>query len=192
MRTWPARVAVMFAVLLGAGAAVASAQSASPGTAHAIDATKSKAQFSIEHIFVDHVTGSVPVVSGSLTLPADSLVPTAVSAVLDATKLRTDEPDRDAALESPDYFDAKRFPSWTFVSTAIVATGPATFGMDGVLTMHGIGQPEHLEVTLRGDRAHPLYHAVGTIDRHAFGMRGARLDPVIGATATVTLDIAVE
>ena len=158
---------------------------------HAIDPAKSTAQFSIEHIFVDRVTGSVPVLSGTVTFAPGTTMPESVSAALDATRLRTDERDRDASLTGPDYFDTRRFPTWTFTSTKITPTGPAAFTMDGLLTMHGVAQPEHLDVVVR-DGAHPLYHAVGRIDRHAFGMRGARLDPVIGNTADVTLDIVVQ
>jgi polyisoprenoid-binding protein YceI len=164
---------------------------AQAGDLRAIDPAASTAHFSIAHIFVSHVVGTVPVVSGTVTLAPGERVPTRVDAVLDATKLRTDEPDRDASLESPDYFDTKQFPVWTFASTAITATGPDAFAMDGQLTMHGVTQPEHLDVTIAGDAAHPRYHVTGQIDRRAFGMKGTRLDPVIGTIADVTLDIAL-
>jgi polyisoprenoid-binding protein YceI len=164
---------------------------AQSGDVRAIDPVISTARFNIAHIFVSRVGGTVPVASGTVTLAPGSRLPTAVDAVLDATKLRTDEPDRDASLESPDYFDTKHFPAWTFTSTAITATGPATFAMDGLLTMHGVTQAEHLDVTMSGDAAHTRYEAVGHIDRRAFGMKGTRLDPVIGTVADVTLEIAL-
>jgi polyisoprenoid-binding protein YceI len=183
------RTSHRFATVAIAVATLAAPAFAQSGVPRAIDPAGSTATFSIAHVFVSRVTGSVPIVSGTVALAAGAPIPTAVDAVLDATKIHTDEPDRDAALESPDYFDTKQFPTWTFASTKIVATGATTFAMDGMLTMHGVSQPEHLAVTVRGDAAHPVFHAVGRIDRHAFGMRGARLDPVIGATADVTLDI---
>ena len=157
-----------------------------------IDPANSVAHFSIEHIFVDRVTGTVPVLSGSLTMAPNSTIPLSISAVLDPTRMNSGDGDRDSSLESPDYFDTKRFPTWTFVSTKIVPEGNAAFGMDRLLTMHGVAQPEHLDVTIHGDPAHPAYHAVGRIDRHGFGMKGARLDPVIGNTADVALDITLK
>lgn len=48
--------------------------------------------------------------------------------------------------------------------------------MDGMLTIHGVTRPEHLDVTITGTAAEPIYHAAGNIDRHAFGMKGTRLD----------------
>jgi polyisoprenoid-binding protein YceI len=158
----------------------------------AIDPSKSTAQFSIQHIFVEHVTGTIPIVNGSIDLPASSLIPLKATAVLDASKMNTNDHDRDASLESPDYFDTTRFPTWTFTSTKITATGPSAFSMDGTLTMHGVTQPEHLDVTIRGDAAHPIYHAVGHIDRRIWGLKGTRLDPVIGAVADVTLDVSLQ
>ena len=156
-----------------------------------IDVARSKAQFSIQHIFVDRVIGTVAIRSGSVVLPPAGVVPLRVDAVLDATQIKTDEPDRDTALESSDYFDIRVYPTWTFSSTQITATGPSTFDMTGNLTLHGVMQAERLSVTIGGDAQHPSYHATGPIDRHAFGMKGARLDPVIGNTADITLDIVV-
>jgi polyisoprenoid-binding protein YceI len=156
----------------------------------AIDPAKSNVTFSVQHIFVERVNGSLPVLSGTIDLAEDSLVPSSVTAVLDATKLKTGDPDRDGVMQTPDWFDTKKFPTWTFTSTKI-APAPGGFTMDGVLTMHGVAQPEHLVVVASGDPAHPVYHATGHIDRHAFGMSTTRLDPVIGGTVDVTLDIRV-
>jgi polyisoprenoid-binding protein YceI len=180
------------AVALGASLALLG-QVAFADTAvqRAIDPARSKATFRIQHIFVSRVTGAVPILSGTVVLSAGSSIPVEVSAVLDAAHVDSGNKDRDGALTGPDYFDTAKFPAWTFASTKIAATGPAAFGMDGLLTIHGVAQPQHLEVTLGGDAAHPTYHATGRIDRHAFGMQGARLDPVIGKDADITLDIAL-
>jgi len=172
----------------GAGACAEQTQTQT----RAIDPAASAAKFEIQHVFVERVTGTVPIVSGSVDLPHDSPVPLRVSAVLDATHLRSGDPDRDGSLESPDYFDVKHYPTWTFESTEIEARGTAAFGMDGTLTIHGVSQPEHLDVTVAGDVSHPAYHATGRIDRHAFGMKGTRLDPAIGDAADVTLDVVLK
>jgi polyisoprenoid-binding protein YceI len=154
-----------------------------------IDPVKSTAAFSVSHVWVENVTGTVPIVSGSVDVSPGSAIPTSVTAVLDPSKVKTDEPDRDNALRSPDFFDVQRYPAWTFVSTKITPEGPSTFEMDGNLTIHGVTQPERLAVTASGDPAHPRYRATCDVDRHAFGMATTRLDPVIGTTVHVTLDI---
>ncbi len=163
-----------------------------PPAIRAIDPAKSKVQFSVTHVFVDHVIGVVPVLRGAVTLENGSAVPTNVTAVLDATKLATDDRDRNGVLQSPDWFDTAKFPTWTFASTKITLSSDGTFTMDGSLTIHGVTQPERLAVTIGGTPANPTYHAAGRIDRHAFGMQVTRLDPAIGNPVDVTLDVTLK
>ncbi len=161
------------------------------GVLFAIDPAKSAVHFSVEHIFVEHVTGSVPVVRGTIDIPSGSGVPAKIDAVLDATRIKTGDDDRDGVLQTADWFDTETYPTWTFTSTRIV-DAPDGFGVDGLLTVHGVTQPEHLDVTISGDATHPAYHAVGRIDRHAFAMSKTRLDPVIGNPVDIVLDIRVK
>ncbi len=156
-----------------------------------IDPAHSKATFSVQHIFVDRVTGTVPILSGTIDVPAGSTIPTHVTAVLDPKKIETGESDRDGVLQTPDWFDTPKYPTWTFVSTAIAPTATG-FSLQGLLTIRGVAQPETLQATVSGSLAQPVYHATGTIDRHAFGMVRTRLDPVIGDSVDVTLDIVTK
>jgi polyisoprenoid-binding protein YceI len=162
------------------------------GESHPIDAAKSKAVFSVPHVFVDRVTGTVPIVGGTVVLAPDSAVPVSVTAELDPSKISSGDHDRDASLVGPDFFDVKADPSWTFTSTKITPAGATAFGIDGTLTLHGVSVPEHLDATVRGDAAHRVYHAAGHIDRKAFRMSVTRLDPVIGNIVDVTLDIELK
>ena len=165
---------------------------AAGSTAREIDTAKSTALFSVEHIFVETVTGTVPILRGTIVLPRDSMVPLSVSAVLDPARIKTGEDDRDGALQTADWFDTKRFPTWTFAATKISPASNGRFAMDGILTIHGVGRPVHLDVAVSGDAVHPVYHATGHVDRHAFGMNVTRLDPAVGTDVTVTLDIRVK
>jgi polyisoprenoid-binding protein YceI len=105
--------------------------------------------------------------------------------------MKTGDDDRDASLEGPDWFDVKRFPKWTFASTKISPVTANAFTIEGLLTIHGVARPERLDATVSGAPAHPVYHATGAIDRHAFGMTVTRLDPVIGNPVNVTLDVVL-
>ena len=154
----------------------------------AIDPAHSTAQFSVTHVFVEHVIGTVPILHGNIDLPPGSTIPTSVTAQLDAAHLHTDDPDRDASLMSDDWFDTKTYPTWSFTSTKIV---PATngFTMNGMLSIHGVSQPETLTVITTGTAEHPHYRATCHIDRHAFGLKITKLDPAIGNPVDVTLDV---
>jgi polyisoprenoid-binding protein YceI len=179
------------AVALAVGTFGAAAR-ADDADSHAIDATKSKAAFSVQHIWVERVTGTVPIESGNVVLATDSVIPDSLTAELDPSKVSSGDRDRDESLVSSDFFDVKNFPAWTFVSTKITPVNATAFGVDGTLTLHGVTVPEHLDVTVRGDATHRVYHAVGHIDRKAFHMAISRLDPVIGTTVDVTLDIVLK
>jgi polyisoprenoid-binding protein YceI len=179
------------AVVLAAGS-LGSAARAQDDVSHLIDTAKSKATFSVQHIFVERVTGTVPIESGTVVFPGDSATPVSLSADLDPSKVASGDRDRDSSLVSPDFFDVKTDPTWTFVSTKITPVNATAFGVDGTLTIHGIAAPEHLDVTVRGDAAHRVYHAIGHVDRQAFHMSVTRLDPVIGKIVDVTLDIALK
>lgn len=161
------------------------------GVLLAIDPSRSSAQFTVKHIFVDTVTGTVPIVSGTIDIPDGAAIPTRVEATLDPTGFKTDEPDRDASMQTLQWFDTKRFPVWTFVSTSIVPTAKG-FTMYGTLTIHGVTQPETLDVAVAGTPAHREYRATGQVNRHAFGMQKAPLDPVIGEMVDITLDVVVK
>ncbi|HTX03026.1 MAG TPA: YceI family protein [Candidatus Acidoferrales bacterium] len=171
---------------------VVSPQIAAANTNRAVDITASKVRFSISHVFVERVNGTVPIASGSASFAGDSPIPASVTVTLDATKVSTGDPDQTGCIQSPDYFDVKKFPTWTFTSTKITANGAASFAIDGTLTMHGVAQPEHLDVTILNASGHQVYHAVGKVDRHLFGMKGSRLDPAIGGIAEVTLDVVLK
>src|SRR5690349_23311985 len=157
----------------------------------AIDPTQSRAQFTVSHIWVERVSGTVPVVEGSVTLVPGSLIPTSATATFDPAKVSSGEPDRDRALASPDFFDAQKYPRWTFVSTNVVPKGGDAFEMDGDLTIHGVTRPVRLNASVRGTVAHPAYHATGQIDRHAFCMAVTRLDPTIGGSVDLTIDVVL-
>lgn len=189
MRASALGLAVTFAVATfgyGSGARAQGTES------RAIDTAKSKASFSVAHIFVERVTGTVPITGGSVVLAGDSAIPENLTAELDPGKIASGERDRDASLVSPDFFDVKAHPTWTFASTKITPQSANTFAVEGTLTIHGVTAPEHLDVTVRGDAAHRTYHAVGHVDRQAFHMAVTRLDPVIGKIVDITLDITLK
>jgi polyisoprenoid-binding protein YceI len=194
MRRFAMAVLTAAVLLLSSRATVAAENSGT--SVREIDVQRSKVSFTVEHIFVEHVTGTVVVTRGTVALPPGSSVPIAINAELDATTLRTGDDDRDGVLQTGDWFDTKRFAHWIFVSTNISANtaknGANTFGVDGTLTMHGVTAPEHLDVTIGGTAADPIYHAVGRVDRHAFGMKRVPLDPAIGRDVDIVLEIRLK
>jgi polyisoprenoid-binding protein YceI len=151
-----------------------------------IDAAHSHANFSVNHVMIERVTGTVQIISGAITTGSDGVTPVAVSAVLDPRRLSTGDPDRDGDLQGDGWFDTKKFPTWEFKSTAITPGPNGTFAVAGTLTIHGVGQPVTLLTTVV---PHKGYRAVTHVDRHAFGMKIGRTDSLVGSDVTISLDV---
>ena len=184
-----AAVVAAFACALGALAPMGPACAAD--VVFEIVPARSHATFSVRHLYVQRVDGSVPIARGRITLEAGAIVPSHIDATLDPKRIDTHDADRDDDLQGPDWFDVQHFPTWTFTSTSIVAA-PGGFTVTGSFTAHGVATPVTLAVTTMRGAARPTYHATATLDRHAFGMRVTPLDGTIGNELDLVLDIEAE
>lgn len=158
----------------------------------AIDVRASHAIFSVQHLLVQRVSGQLPIVAGTVDLASDGFTPTAVKATLDARRIDTGDGDRDGDLQGTDWFDTRRYPLWTFVSSHIETTAPGAFLIGGMLTIHGMSTPVTLATTLVRDAGSSTYHALAHVDRHLFGMVVTRADGMIGSDVTIVLDIRLQ
>jgi polyisoprenoid-binding protein YceI len=152
-----------------------------------IDPAHSRASFSVSHVMVARVTGTVPIVAGTITLAPDGVTPVAVNAVLDPRRLSTGDPDRDGDLQGDGWFDSKKFSTWNFKSDAVTLGPNATLSIAGTITIHGVTRPVTLAVTVAPAMG---YHATAHLDRHQFGMKAGRMDSLIGSDVTIDLDIS--
>jgi polyisoprenoid-binding protein YceI len=109
-----------------------------------VDPAHSRVEFAVKHMGIATVRGNFGSFEGKLVIGADGAV---ASGRVDVDSINTDEPQRDAHLKSPDFFDAENNPQITFDSTSITAVDEETFKITGELTMHGITR----EVTLHAD-----------------------------------------
>ena len=78
-------------------------------------------------------------------------------------------------MRSPDFFDAAQFPTATFKSTKVTATGEGKLDVAGDLTIHGVTRPVVLAVTInkigkKGDKDAAGFDASVTIKRSEFGI----------------------
>ncbi len=118
--------------------------------------------------------------------PAD-VTKSKVTATIDPKSVETDfaktrpassTEDFNATLASGErFFNAGKFPTITFASSAITKTGANTGKMTGNLTFLGVTKPVTLDVTYIGNRNDPRsqkhkvgFQAVGTINKTAWGM----------------------
>ncbi len=165
-----------------------------------IDAAHSTAQFKIKHMMIANVKGEFSGISGELLYDAEHPERSRVEAAIDAATLSTREPQRDAHLKSPDFFDVERFPQLTFRSTRVATTAPGRLEVEGELSLHGTSRP--VRFTVEGPSAPAQdpwggmrmgLEATTRINRKDFGLTwNAALEAggvLVGDEAAITLDV---
>jgi polyisoprenoid-binding protein YceI len=180
--------------------ALATPQITTATTTWNIDPVHSNAQFKVKHMMISNVKGEFTAVSGSLTLDSADITKSRVEASIDATTINTRDPQRDAHLKSPDFFDVEKFPTLAFKSTRVSKTSEGELAAAGDLTIHGITRNVVFEV--EGPTA-PMKDPWGNtrmglsattrISRKDFGLTwNASLETggiLVGDEVTITLDV---
>jgi polyisoprenoid-binding protein YceI len=183
-----------FLLLAGLAAALASGARAETET-YGIDATHSQVGFSIRH-FVSKVPGKFTKFSGAITVDRADFTKSSAEATIDIASVDTGNEKRDAHLKSPDFFDAAKYPTMKFKSTAWKKTGENTFDVTGDLTLKDVTKPVTLKVTLLGfgpgmqGAKLSGWEATTTIDKKQWNVNDpAMLDAALGDDVTISLNI---
>ncbi len=106
-----------------------------------IDGVHSQAIFRILHLGVSYQYGRFNKISGALTIDGADPTKNSVSIEVAADSVFTANKKRDTHLKSPDFFDAKQFPTIIFKSTKVEAAGGDKYNVSGDLSMHGVTKP---------------------------------------------------
>lgn len=165
-----------------------------------LDLAHSSANFSVKHMMIAKVHGSFSKLSASLKLDRVNLANSSVEATIDAASIDTHEPKRDEHLRSPDFFDAKNFPTLTFKSRRFEAAGGDQLRIIGDLTLHGVTKEVTLEVEAADTEMKDPFgnikigaSATTKIKRKEFGLSwNAALETggvLVGDEVSITLDV---
>ena len=109
-----------------------------------IDPAHSKVGFAVKHMGIATVRGEFTEFDGVLEITEAGAT---ARGTVKAASVDTNEPQRDAHLRSPDFFDAATYPELTYEATGFEALDDEAFRVTGNLTLHGITR----EVVLHGD-----------------------------------------
>ena len=111
-----------------------------------IDPAHSGIDFSIKHMGIFSVKGSLGTVSGTVETTDSAL--SKVSLSVDLSTFSTKNEQRDAHVKSADFLDVEKYPTATFVSTAISGDVESGHTVTGDLTLHGQTHPVTLEAEI--------------------------------------------
>jgi polyisoprenoid-binding protein YceI len=160
-----------------------------------VDRAHSNVEFVARHLMVTKVRGRFSDYDAAITI-ADRPEDSKVDATIDAASITTGDPGRDGHLVSADFLDVASYPTITFASKAVRATGSSTWNVDGDLTVHGVTNPVTLTVEFGGvatdpwDNTKAFFTASTEFDRESFGLTWNQ--PLAGGGVLVGKKVRVE
>lgn len=162
---------------------------------YTIDPTHTQVEFTYSHFGFSNITGRFDTVESEFLFDAQDPTKSSVKVTIPMASLSTGVEKLDAHLLNADFFDAEKFPTATFTSTAVTAAGEGQLKVAGDLTIHGVTRPVVLDVTINKIGEHPMaktpaagFDARTVIKRSDFGV-GAYAPAV---SDEVTIEITVE
>ncbi len=116
----------------------------------AVDSTHSSIDFSVRHMGVFTVRGTMGPLSGTGTSEDDKLASATLS--IDVTGINTNNADRDTHIKTAEFLNVEAYPTINFVSTSIVSDGGTGYTISGDLTIAGHTQP----ITVNAEAVAPV------------------------------------
>jgi polyisoprenoid-binding protein YceI len=164
-----------------------------------VDTAHSSAGFSVKHMMVSTVRGTLGPVKGTIEYDGKSVESVKVDISIDVAAINTGNSNRDNDLKSANFFDVTKYPTATFKSKRVEPGAQGRFKLVGDLTMHGVTKEVVLNVegpsaaikTQQGGQKIGA-SATTTLNRKDFGLTYNSLieaGPVVGDEVQVTIDI---
>ncbi len=164
-----------------------------------IDPQHSSTQFAVKHLMISTVRGEFHGVTGTVNWDDKDITKSTVDVTIDAATVETREPQRNAHLKSPDFFDVAKYPAITFKSKKVELAAPGKIKVTGDLTIHGVTKEVVLDVD--GPTApikdpwgnsRAAINATTKVNRQDFAVKwNANLDGggvVVGDDISITID----
>lgn len=153
-----------------------------PAGIYASDPTHTNVLWDVKHFGLSNYYGRFDNVKATLDFDAKDVEKSKLSVTIDPKSVDTNHPTKpntfNTEIAGAKFFDADKFTTITFKSTAIKLTGEKTGTVTGDLTFHGVTKPVTLDVKFNGSfQQHPMtkkpavgFSATGTIKRSEFGV----------------------
>jgi polyisoprenoid-binding protein YceI len=159
-----------------------------------LDPPHSAAHFAVRHLGISTVRGAFSKVSGTVQYDPAHPEQTVVDVTIDANSVDTRVEMRDKDLRSPNFFDVEKYPTITFKSKKVEASGSGKLNITGDLTIHGVTKEVVLHAEgpsgpIKDPRGNQHMGATASteVNRKDFGVNGA--PGGVGDNITITLDV---
>jgi polyisoprenoid-binding protein YceI len=161
-------IIALIAVLLAAPTAFAGK--------YKLDTAHGEVGFKVKHLGISTVRGKFKDFAGAFDWDEKTGKLENLTATIKTSTIDTNEPKRDDHLRSPDFFDAKKFPTIEYKATKVETSANKPTKIIGNLTMHGVTKEVPLDVKYEGSTKDPWgnehigFEATGKINRKDFGL----------------------
>ena len=164
-----------------------------------VDPSHSSVAFEVKHMKIATVRGHFREFGGTLEA-AEDVADSRASGWVATSSIDTGNADRDAHLRSPDFFDAERYPTAAFESTAIEPLGGPNYRVTGRLTIRDVTREITVEATVEGAAEDPWGNERvgvsirGAVNRTDFGLkwqqRLAAGGMLVGEDVKILIDVS--
>jgi len=143
---------------------------------YTIDPTHTRIGFVARHAMVTKVRGNFNEFEGSVVVDTGDLAAATATLTIQAASIDTRNAQRDEHLRSNDFIAMDEFPTITFVSTSVEATGPATLKLTGDLTIKGVSNAVTIPFEFEGAATDPFgnlrvgFEGAVTVSRKDYGI----------------------
>lgn len=141
------------------------------------DNAHSRFGFGVTHMGIATFNGSFKDYNLTINAPGDDFDNATVELTAEMKSINTDNERRDQHLQSPDFFDAAKYPQLTFKSTSFKKVADKKYKVEGDLTLHGVTKKVSLDAVLVGTTVHPQskkdmagFKVTGSFKRSDFGI----------------------
>ena len=159
---------------------------------YTIDPVHTSFGFTVKHMMISNVPGEFDKFNGQIIYGPTELADSKANVTIDVASINTRIAQRDAHLKSPDFFDAAKFPTITFVSTKFTPTA-----ITGNLTMKGVTKEVVIPATISGPvKTMTGSNAIGitgwvTINRQDYGINWNKILDQGGVAVSNDVAIAI-
>jgi polyisoprenoid-binding protein YceI len=141
-----------------------------------VDSVHATVIYRLSHLNVGNAYGRFNEPTGTVVLDKENPSNSSFTFEIDVNKIDTANEKRDQHLKSPDFFDAKQFPTITFKSTKVEASGD-DFKVTGDLTLHGVTKSITVNLKKTGESQTQMGYRTGweathDLKRSEYGMTG--------------------
>lgn len=164
-----------------------------PGGRYDVDAAHTSVLFSVNHLGYSNYIGRFNKVDGTFFLDNADPLKSTLKMTVDIDSIDTNHEVLEGKLKGEDWFDAKKFPTASFISTKVEKISDSKARVSGDFTLHGTTRPIVVDVTFNGTAINPFakgqamgFSATTTIKRSDYGIKA--YVPAVGDEVKLTIE----